>query len=154
MEILLLCLPLAVGGLAAVLTMDAMAQYSALPKPPLAPPPLAPPPWVFPVAWTALYLLMGLASRRIYRLHTAESRRALRLHYAQLGANFVWPLLFFRAGEYAVAFWWLLFLLALAAAEMASFRRLDRTAGRLLAPYLAWLAFAAYLNYAVVRLTA
>ena len=144
MEILLLCLPLAVGGLAAALTMGSMAQYSALP----------PPPWVFPVAWTALYLLMGLASRRIYRLHTAESRRALRLHYAQLGANFVWPLLFFRAGEYVVAFWWLLFLLALAAAEMASFRRLDRTAGRLLAPYLAWLAFAAYLNYAVVRLTA
>ena len=138
MEIFLLCLPLAVGGLAAALTMGSMAQYSALPQPPLAPPP-----WVFPVAWTALYLLMGLASRR-----------ALRLHYAQLGANFVWPLLFFRAGEYAVAFWWLLFLLALAAAEMASFRRLDRTAGRLLAPYLAWLAFAAYLNYAVVRLTA
>ena len=149
MEILLLCLPLAVGGLAAALTMGSMAQYSALPQPPLAPPP-----WVFPVAWTALYLLMGLASRRIYRLHTDESRRALRLHYAQLGANFVWPLLFFRAGEYAVAFWWLLFLLALAAAEMASFRRLDRTAGRLLVPYLAWLAFTAYLNYAVVRLTA
>ena len=138
MEILLLCLPLAVGGLAAALTMGSMAQYSALPQPPLAPPP-----WVFPVAWTVLYLLMGLASRR-----------ALRLHYAQLGANFVWPLLFFRTGEYAVAFWWLLFLLALAAAEMASFRRLDRTAGRLLVPYLAWLVFAAYLNYAIVRLTA
>ena len=91
---------------------------------------------------------------QIVGVDTAESRRALRLHYAQLGANFVWPLLFFRAGEYAVAFWWLLFLLALVAAEMASFRRLDRTAGRLLAPYLAWLAFAAYLNYAVVRLTA
>lgn len=149
MGIFLTVLPLAVGGAAAVLTMDAMAQYSALTQPPFAPPA-----WVFPVAWTVLYLLMGLASRRIYRLRTAESRRALRLHYAQLGANFVWPLLFFRAGEYAVAFRWLLFLLALAAAEMASFRRLDRTAGRLLAPYLAWLAFAAYLNYAVVRLTA
>ena len=48
----------------------------------------------------------------------------------------------------------MLFLLALAAAEMASFRRLDRTAGRLLVPYLAWLVFAAYLNYAIVRLTA
>ena len=132
MEILLLCLPLAVGGLAAALTMGSMAQYSALPQPPLAPPP-----WVFPVAWTALYLLMGLASRRIYRLHTAESRRALRLHYAQLGANFVWPLLFFRAGEYAVAFWWLLFLLALAAAEMASFRRLDRRASARALPRVA-----------------
>ena len=94
MEIFLLCLPLAVGGLAAALTMGSMAQYSALPQPPLAPPP-----WVFPVAWTVLYLLMGLASRRIYRLHTAESRRALRLHYAQLGANFVWPLLFSAQGS-------------------------------------------------------
>ena len=145
MGIFLTVLPLAVGGAAAVLTMDAMAQYSALPQPPFAPPA-----WVFPAVWTVLYLLMGLASRRIYRLHTAESRRALRLHYAQLGANFVWPLLYFRAQEYAVAFWWLLLLLALAA--LSAFSRLDKAAGRLLMPYAAWLLFAAYLNYSMMRM--
>ena len=133
MGIFLTVLPLAVGGAAAVLTMDAMAQYSALPQPPLAPPA-----WVFPAVWTVLYLLM--------------SRNALMLYYVQLAAHFVWPLLYFRAQEYEVAFWWLLLLLALVLAALSAFFRLDKAAGRLLMPYAAWLLFAAYLNYSMIRM--
>ena len=147
MGIFLTVLPLAVGGAAAVLTMDAMAQYSALPQPPLAPPA-----WVFPAVWTVLYLLMGAASRRVYRLGPQESRNALMLYYVQLAAHFVWPLLYFRAQEYEVAFWWLLLLLALVLAALSAFSRLDKAAGRLLMPYAAWLLFAAYLNYSMMRM--
>ena len=147
MGIFLTVLPLAVGGAAAVLTMDAMAQYSALPQPPLAPPA-----WVFPAVWTVLYLLMGAASRRVYRLGTQESRNALMLYYVQLAVHFVWPLLYFRAQEYEVAFWWLLLLLALVLAALSAFFRLDKAAGRLLMPYAAWLLFAAYLNYSMIRM--
>lgn len=147
MGIFLTVLPLAVGEAAAVLTMDAMAQYSALPQPPLAPPA-----WVFPAVWTVLYLLMGAASRRVYRLGTQESRNALMLYYVQLAVHFVWPLLYFRAQEYAVAFWWLLLLLALVLAALSAFFRLDKAAGRLLMPYAAWLLFAAYLNYSMMRM--
>lgn len=147
MGIFLTVLPLAVGGAAAVLTMDAMAQYSALPQPPLAPPA-----WVFPAVWTVLYLLMGAASRRVHRLGTRESRNALMLYYVQLAVHFVWPLLYFRAQEYAVAFWWLLLLLALVLAALSAFSRLDKAAGRLLMPYAAWLLFAAYLNYSMMRM--
>lgn len=147
MGIFLTVLPLAVGGAAAVLTMDAMAQYSAQPQPPLAPPA-----WVFPAVWTVLYLLMGAASRRVYRLGTRESRNALMLYYVQLAAHFVWPLLYFRAQEYEVAFWWLLLLLALVLAALLAFSRLDKAAGRLLMPYAAWLLFAAYLNYSMIRM--
>ena len=147
MGIFLTVLPLAVGGAAAVLTMDAMAQYSALPQPPLAPPA-----WVFPAVWTVLYLLMGAASRRVDRLGTQESRNALMLYYVQLAVHFVWPLLYFRAQEYAVAFWWLLLLLALVLAALSAFSRLDKAAGRLLMPYAAWLLFAAYLNYSMIRM--
>lgn len=147
MGIFLTVLPLAVGGAAAVLTMDAMAQYSALPQPPFAPPA-----WVFPAVWTVLYLLMGAASRRVYRLGTQESRNALMLYYVQLAAHFVWPLLYFRAQEYEVAFWWLLLLLALVLAALSAFFRLDKAAGRLLMPYAAWLLFAAYLNYSMIRM--
>ena len=111
MGIFLTVLPLAVGGAAAVLTMDAMAQYSAQPQPPLAPPA-----WVFPAVWTVLYLLMGAASRRVYRLGTQESRNALVL------------------------------------AALSAFSRLDKAAGRLLMPYAAWLLFAAYLNYSMIRM--
>ena len=147
MGIFLTVLPLAVGGAAAVLTMDAMAQYSALPQPPFAPPA-----WVFPAVWTVLYLLMGAASRRVHRLATKESRNALMLYYVQLAVHFVWPLLYFRAQEYAVAFWWLLLLLALVLAALSAFSRLDKAAGRLLMPYAAWLLFAAYLNYSMMRM--
>lgn len=147
MGIFLTVLPLAVGGAAAVLTMDAMAQYSALPQPPLAPPA-----WVFPAVWTVLYLLMGAASRRVHCLGTQESRNALMLYYVQLAVHFVWPLLYFRAQEYAVAFWWLLLLLALVLAALSAFSRLDKAAGRLLMPYAAWLLFAAYLNYSMMRM--
>ena len=147
MGIFLTVLPLAVGGAAAVLTMDAMAQYSALPQPPFAPPA-----WVFPAVWTVLYLLMGAASRRVHRLSTQESRNALMLYYVQLAVHFVWPLLDFRAQEYAVAFWWLLLLLALVLAALSAFSRLDKAAGRLLMPYAAWLLFAAYLNYSMMRM--
>lgn len=147
MGIFLTVLPLAVGGAAAVLTMDAMAQYSALPQPPLAPPA-----WVFPAVWTVLYLLMGAASRRVHRLGTQESRNALMLYYVQLAVHFVWPLLYFRAKEYAVAFWWLLLLLALVLAALSAFSRLDKAAGRLLMPYAAWLLFAVYLNYSMMRM--
>lgn len=147
MGIFLTVLPLAVGGAAAVLTMDAMAQYSALPQPPFAPPA-----WVFPAVWTVLYLLMGAASRRVHRLGTQESRNALMLYYVQLAVHFVWPLLYFRAHEYAVAFWWLLLLLALVLAALSAFSRLDKAAGRLLMPYAAWLLFAAYLNYSMMRM--
>ena len=147
MGIFLTVLPLAVGGAAAVLTMDAMAQYSALPQPPFAPPA-----WVFPAVWTVLYLLMGAASRRVHRLGTQESRNALMLYYVQLAVHFVWPLLYFRAQEYAVAFWWLLLLLALVLAALSALSRLDKAAGRLLMPYAAWLLFAAYLNYSMMRM--
>lgn len=147
MGIFLTVLPLAVGGAAAVLTMDAMAQYSAQPQPPLAPPA-----WVFPAVWTVLYLLMGAASRRVYRLGTQESRNALMLYYVQLAVHFVWPLLYFRAQEYEVAFWWLLLLLALVLAALSAFFRLDKAAGTLLMPYAAWLLFAAYLNYSMMRM--
>ena len=74
------------------------------------------------------------------------------LYYVQLAAHFVWPLLYFRAQEYEVAFWWLLLLLALVLAALSAFSRLDKAAGRLLMPYAAWLLFAAYLNYSMIRM--
>ena len=56
---LLVCLavPLAVGGLSALLTRNSMETFQHLYKPPLAPPG-----WLFPVVWTILFLLMGIAS--------------------------------------------------------------------------------------------
>lgn len=144
--IICLLIPLAVGGLAAWLTMGSMAQFAAL-----AQPLLSPPGWVFPVVWTILYLLMGWASFLIWKSGApqAAKKRALGLYGVQLAVNFVWPLLFFRAGLYGFALIWLVILLVLVAETMLAFGRIDRRAAWLLAPYLLWLLFAAYLNAGV-----
>lgn len=144
--IICLLIPLAVGGLAAWLTMDSMAQFAAL-----AQPLLSPPGWVFPVVWTILYLLMGWASFLIWKSGApqAAKKRALGLYGVQLAVNFVWPLLFFRAGLYGFALIWLVILLVMVVETMLAFGRIDRRAAWLLAPYFLWLLFAAYLNAGV-----
>nr|WP_302651769.1 TspO/MBR family protein [uncultured Agathobaculum sp.] len=144
--IICLLIPLAVGGLAALFTMGSMEHFAALEQPPLSPPG-----WVFPVAWTVLYLLMGLASFLVWKSAAppAQKKRALTLYGVQLAVNFVWPLLFFRAGLYGFALIWLVLLLVLVIETAIAFDRIDKRAAWLLAPYLAWLVFAAYLNVGV-----
>ena len=90
-----IALPLAVGGLAAFLTKDGMKLFGTMAKPPLAPPQ-----WIFPVAWTALYILMGIASYLIWTAHVSEARRerALTVYALQLAANFLGRCCFLRLG--------------------------------------------------------
>ena len=63
--ILCIAIPLIVGGVAGFLTNDSRSTFEALSKPPLSPPG-----WVFPIVWTILYILMGIAS---YLILTSES---------------------------------------------------------------------------------
>ena len=139
-------LPLAVGGCSALLTLSGMRDFDAL-----AQPPLTPPAWLFPVAWTALYLLMGYA---FYLVWTAPKREknALFAYGVQLSLNFFWSLIFFGAKSYLFAFFWLLMLLAAILWTALLFYRTRPAAGLLLAPYLAWVAFAGYLNFGVYLL--
>ena len=142
---LLLCLgiPLGVGGLAALLTGGSMADYGQMNQPPFAPPG-----WLFPVVWSALYLMMGYASYRI--IHSGgeklQIRKALALYGAQLAINFLWPLVFFGLLWYLTAFFVLLLLWLLVALTIGAFARLDDTAADLLLPYILWVTYAAYLN--------
>lgn len=135
-------IPLAVGGLSALLS-GSMAGFRNLDAPPLTPPG-----WVFPVVWTVLYLLMGYAS---YRVAVAEAdpkkkRTALIFYGAQLVFNFLWPLVFFRLELRLTAFWILIVLWALVYVTMRLFYKIDERAGDLLIPYLLWVTFAGYLN--------
>lgn len=143
-----LAMPLAAGGLSALLSggMDVYAELNR--------PPLSPPGWLFPVVWTLLYLMMGLASCRVcvLRYPVRERREALRLYALQLLVNALWPPLFFRFGLYWAAAVWLAVLTALVAMTLARFRRLDDLAGLLLWPYLLWCCFALYLNAGVALL--
>ena len=144
--ILALALPLAAGGLAAFLTKDSMIMFKVLQKPPLSPPG-----WLFPVAWTILYILMGIASYLVWTADVSAARkeRALTVYIMQLAANFIWPLIFFDMELYLLAFIWLIVLWLLAAACTVLFWYIAKKAGKLMLPYMLWLSFAAYLNFGI-----
>ena len=139
--IISLALPLAVGGLSALLT--GMDGYGTLNMPPLSPPA-----WVFPIVWTILYLLMGYASYLIWisDAPNGEKRKALLLYGLQLLANFIWPLLFFRAMLRLSALLWLVVLWVLIFLTIRAFSAINERAGDLLIPYILWVTFAFYLN--------
>lgn len=138
-----LAIPLATGGIASLLS-GGMADFSALKKPPFSPPG-----WVFPIAWTVLYLLMGYSSYRIYTADKTASRRALRLYGFQLLLNFIWPVVFFSFGWYLAAFIILVALWVAILLTLRSFTVIDEPAGDLLLPYLLWVTFAGYLNLGI-----
>ena len=87
------------GGVAAIITRGAMQDFDALNKPPLSPPA-----WLFPVVWTVLYVLMGVASYLVLRSSASqvEKRSALKVYLIQLGFNFLWSIIFFTLGAYDV----------------------------------------------------
>ena len=147
--ILCLLIPLAVGGLSALLTQSSMAHFEALNQPPLSPPS-----WLFPVVWTILFILMGIASYLVYnaRQPQRQVRAALGVYGVQLAFNFCWTLIFFNLSLYLFAFIWLVLLWLLILLTLIRFYRLSKTAGYLLLPYLLWVTFAGYLNFAIFLL--
>ncbi|MBR6549471.1 MAG: tryptophan-rich sensory protein [Clostridia bacterium] len=147
---LLICLaiPLGVGGLSAWLTMDAMSVFEQVKQPPLSPPSL-----LFPVVWTLLYLLMGFGSYLIARDDRVGRRTtALTVYGIQLAFNFFWSIWFFNLQAFWFAFVWLLILWVLIGLTMVLFYRLNKKAGWCLLPYLIWVTFAGYLNFAIALL--
>ena len=148
---LIICLafPLVVGGAAGLLTMNSMEAFEALNQPPLSPPG-----WLFPVVWTVLYVLMGIASYLVSVSDAPheEKARALWTYGIQLAFNFLWPIAFFNLKWYLFAFLWLVILWILILITALRFGRIRKPAGYLLVPYLLWVAFAGYLNLGIYLL--
>ena len=138
---------LAVGGLSALLTKDAMQSYEAVNKPALTPPGI-----VFPIVWTILYLLMGISMALVWEKDGLQERQALALWIVQLAMNFCWSLIFFNAQAYGVALLWLAVLWLVILAMTAVFYTIRPLAGLLQIPYLLWVAFAGYLNFMIWQL--
>lgn len=143
---LILCIvfPLAVGGISAMLTMSSMEVYSGLNKPPLSPPAI-----VFPIVWTILFILMGIASYLIWVSDSQNKAIALSLYFVQLAVNFFWTLIFFNMQNYLFAFIWLIALWLLILFTIIAFNKINKTASALLIPYFLWVTFAGYLNFGV-----
>ena len=150
-KLLILCLvvPLAVGGIAALISGGGMETFEAMKQPPLSPPG-----WLFPVVWTILYLLMGAACYLILASDNPKEdiQGAITLYGVQLLFNFFWPILFFCFSFYLFSFIWLVILLAFIILTALKFCSLKETAGYLLVPYIIWVTFAGYLNFGVYLL--
>ncbi|WP_421620776.1 TspO/MBR family protein [Alkalilimnicola ehrlichii] len=116
----------------------------------LAKPPFNPPDWLFGPVWTVLYLAIGVAGWRLWRvLGWVRGRGVLALWGLQLVMNLCWSVIFFGLQAPAAALVWigLLFLVLLAC--IRQFAPVDRWAAILFVPYALWVAFAAVLNGAI-----
>lgn len=140
---LLLCYGVAAVG--AVASISARDFYQQLERPVWSPPGS-----VFGPVWSLLYTLMAVAAWLVWRAGGLYgARRALGLFLLQLAWNALWSWLFFawRLGGLAMAD--IVLLWATLLATIVAFHRWSRPAAWLLAPYLAWVSFAAALNFAV-----
>ncbi len=123
------------------------AWYEALEKPVFQPPS-----WLFGPVWTVLYIAMAVAAWRVWRAGRPGRGAALTLWTVQLALNALWSPLFFGYHLVAVALVNIVALAVLVLGTLAVFARHDRRAAWLLAPYLAWIAFATLLNASLLVL--
>ena len=110
-----------------------------------------PPEVLFPVVWTLLFTLMGIALFDVWRREGVgrERRVAFAAFAVQFAVNLAWTPLFFGLqrpdlGLVVIAVLWVAIL-----ATIVAFDRVSRTAAALLVPYLGWVSFAFLLNYAI-----
>ncbi|MFB6106465.1 MAG: TspO/MBR family protein [Halobacteriaceae archaeon] len=134
-----------VGSAPAVVTATGSGSWYAT----LTRPALAPPNWVFGPVWTTLFVLLGVAAYLVIRDGRGRTRRvALALFVGQYVLNVAWTLTFFGSESVAGGLAVILALLVGIVATMVAFARVRRAAALLLVPYLLWVGFATYLNYA------
>ena len=112
-----------------------------------------PPNWIFGPVWSVLYLGMAIAAWLVWRQDgLAGAVGSLTLFGLQLVMNLAWSCLFFGLQSPGAAFAEVVLLWAAIAATMAAFWFRSTVAGLLFVPYLAWVSFAAVLNFAIWRL--
>ena len=135
---------LAAGGISGFLVRNSMSVYETLNKPVLSPPGI-----VFPIVWTVLYIMMGIAAGRIYNSDFQDRGGLLSIYALQLFFNAIWPIIFFGVQWLLLSFVWLIVLWLLIIIMTAGFYKADKGAAYLLIPYLVWVTFAGYLNLGI-----
>lgn len=117
----------------------------------LAKPSFNPPNWIFGPVWTVLYVFMGIAAWRVWRVAGLFSRPLL-LFFAQFALNLAWSQLFFGRHQIGLALADIAAMWVLIVWTTVAFAGRDRLAAVLFVPYIAWISFAAVLNAAIWRL--
>lgn len=148
---LLVCVPAVVlfGFLSGVLAQSGPDNpwFAELVKPAIYPPPAT-----FGVVWTLLYVMTGTALALVLSARGARGRGAAVLAFmVQFALNLAWSPVFFGAHLMSVALVVIAAMLLAALVATALFWRVRWIAGLLMVPYLAWLCFAGWLNFAFLE---
>jgi benzodiazapine receptor len=142
-----LVITLAIGGVATVFTRPEIANwYITLNKPAYTPPN-----WLFPVAWTTLYILIATAAYLVWkrRDNTPLYKTTAFIYFVQLLLNFSWSIVFFGMHAILGGLVIIILLLVFIILNMAWFGRFTKVAAWLLVPYLLWVCYATLLNISI-----
>ncbi|MBQ4105419.1 MAG: tryptophan-rich sensory protein [Clostridia bacterium] len=132
----------AVGVLSSLVSRQGMMNSEMIERSVLTPPAV-----VFPIVWTLLYALMGIAAARVYLSDNSEFRTAgLWLFFLQLAVNFIWSPIYFNLQAFGLSLFVIILLWLLILATTIAFWKTDRISAYLMIPYLLWVTFATYLT--------
>ena len=107
-----------------------------------------PPDWVFGPVWSILYFMIALSAFKVYRKIGFSLTLPWMVFLVQITLNFTWPLIFF-IGRQLGGFIDILIMLVFIILNISVFLPIEYSAGLLLLPYLVWITFTSYLNYAL-----
>lgn len=141
-NIFYLFLPLILGSLIGILISNYI-DYNLLNKPPLAPPKI-----LFPIAWTTIYILMGI-SYFIYKKDIENDQKLNIVYYLQLFVNLFWSIIFFILKNRLLASLWIIILDLLVIYLIYLFYKKKKVSAYLNIPYLLWIIFATYLTIGI-----
>nr|WP_067058085.1 TspO/MBR family protein [Mucilaginibacter sp. L294] len=145
--IISLAITLAIGVVASIFTRpEITGWYNTLNKPPFTPPD-----WLFPVAWTIIYIMIATAAYMVWKLRDTSPtyKTAVIIYVVQLALNFSWSIVFFGLHQILYALIIIVALLVAIILNISWFNRFRKTAAWLLIPYLLWVCYATLLNISI-----
>jgi tryptophan-rich sensory protein len=136
-----------IGYLSGMVTRDSITTW----YPTLVKPVFNPPNWIFAPVWSMLYIMMGIAAGLVWTKGSDEqtTKKSLGFFAIQLGLNALWSYLFFGLHNPFLALIEIILLWLMILETYYLFKKIDKTAGLLLLPYLAWVSFATILNASI-----
>ena len=137
--------PIVIGSLVGWF-ISGYIDYTTLVKPPFAPPKI-----LFPIAWTIIYLLLGI-SYLLLNKNTDISKKERRIYYLQLLVNYLWSFIFFVFKLRLLAFFWIILLDILVYYMVYLFYQKYKLSAYLNIIYLIWITFATYLTLGIYLL--
>ena len=131
-------------GIISALVSDLSNNIDTFNKPSFTPPGI-----LFPIAWTILYILMGISSYIIYNDNSTYKKKPLILYIIQLLINGLWSIIFFKYKLFLTSFILIIILLVMNILLLIEYYKINKTASYLQIPYVLWLTFASILSYSV-----